>query len=731
MPKITQRIIVSNRLPFSFDKAKKKLTPASGGLVSALQGSKLNQHYVWIGAAPNDLDQNTWTQLQKKLPDSTRFIPVFLDEALYANYYDGFSNNVLWPLFHYDAELIKFIPKAWEAYQIVNQQFAETILSIAQPNDLIWIHDFHLMLLPALIKNKKPDLKVGFFLHIPFPEPTIFQKLPMHRELLEGLLPADLLGFHLYKYLQNFCSTLSSIMGLSSDLFKVYYNHHTTYLGAFPVSIDTQHFYKQAKTVKVLKLVQSYSHNEFTFLSIERLDYIKGLDLKLKAYRRLLKNYPECREKVLLLQIAIPTRQNVLTYQRLKLKIEKTIHSINDEFKTPHWLPIHYIYDSIKFEELLALYRSSDALIVTSKHDGMNLVVFEYIASQNARNPGLVLLSEFAGATSILSDVIPVNPWDTKETAQKMMLVTKIPVGERIRKHRVMMQYLKKYTAKAWADSFLNRLNQIVLSGKSDPKLIKVETLLDQIKIFSLSEKNPLIIFLDYDGTVVPFAKRPELAKLSKPTYRLFKKISSNKKIKLVVLSGRKSDFLEKQFQYLNIELGAEHGAQYFDPHKKHWNNLVSFNTEEWYGTANHIMEDFTARVPKSFIEKKEFAIVWHYRLSPPAFASQQAIALKETLETALSNLPITIDQGKKMIEVKSVEANKGAFTHWYLKTKHISPHLLALGDDRTDEDLFEIVQENDGLTIKIGSGMSQADYRLASQKSVLYFLEKLQTLKD
>ena len=174
MPKITQRIIVSNRLPFSFDKAKKKLTPASGGLVSALQGSKLNQHYVWIGAAPNDLDQNTWTQLQKKLPDSTRFIPVFLDEALYANYYDGFSNNVLWPLFHYDAELIKFIPKAWEAYQIVNQQFAETILSIAQPNDLIWIHDFHLMLLPALIKNKKPDLKVGFFLHIPFPEPTIF-----------------------------------------------------------------------------------------------------------------------------------------------------------------------------------------------------------------------------------------------------------------------------------------------------------------------------------------------------------------------------------------------------------------------------------------------------------------------------------------------------------------------------------------------------------------------------
>ena len=730
MARSSHKIIVSNRLPFSYDEATKKLTPSAGGLVSALRGGKLDERYIWIGAAPNHLTPQLWERLKKTIHSKMHFVPIFIDPQLYENYYAGFSNSVIWPLLHYDAELIKFKLKLWKAYQRVNEQFMQTILSIVKTNDLVWVHDYHLMLLPQLLKQKRPQLKVGFFLHIPFPEATIFQKLPMHKEILIGLLAADLIGFHLYQYLQNFCSAVKNILGLSSDFLTVVNNHHTTYLGAFPISIDTKRFIQQAKSTAVKKLTHAYGHREFTFLSIERMDYIKGFDLKLQAYRQLLKTHPEYIGKVLLFQLAIPTRENVLAYRRLKTQVEDMIYAINNEFKASAWRPIHYIYDNIQFNELLALYRSSDALMVNSKHDGMNLVVFEYIASQNPKDPGVVILSEFAGATSMLSEAIPINPWNTEKTAKTMHAVIHLKKEERIKRHHVMLRYLKKYTATKWAKSFIRRLDEIKPQIGHIPELITVTKLCEQIQQkFSISLKQPLNLLLDYDGTLTPIAKHPELAKLPQKTYTLLEQLTKKKQIKIIVISGRTADFLSQQLKSLPCNIVAEHGAMYFDRKKNAWETLVNFDPKDWFDTVKNMMQSFTERVPDSFIEQKKFSLAWHYRQSPAKFASQQAIILKDTLETAFSNAPITIQQGKKVIEVKTVEASKGFFIRWYRKNHKNSEYLLTLGDDTTDEDLFEAIQSLNGLAIRVGSGFSCANYRLKKQQEVITFLKKLNAL--
>jgi trehalose 6-phosphate synthase/phosphatase len=727
MAQLTHKIIVSNRLPFSFNETTQKLTPSSGGLVSALRGGKLDERYIWVGAAPTQLTPQLWEKLKNTIPSKMKFVPVFVDEKLYGNYYNGYSNSVLWPLLHYDAELIKFKPGLWKAYRAVNDLFKQTILSIAKTGDLIWIHDYHLMLLPELLKQKRPYLKVGFFLHIPFPEPTIFQKLPMYKEVLNGVLAADLIGFHIYQYLQNFCSTVNNLLGLSTDSLKINNQNHTTYLGAFPVSIDTQKFFRTAQSMAVKKLVKAYTHRQFTFLSVERLDYIKGFDLKFKAYRQLLKTYPETIGKVLLFQVAIPTRKNVAAYRLLKSQVETMIQAINNEFKTPAWRPIHYIYDSIQFNELLALYRSSDALIVNSKHDGMNLVVFEYIASQDVKDPGVVILSEFAGATSMLSEAVSINPWNTEQTVKTMHDVIHMTKHERTRRHNVMLTYLKKYTAKKWANSFMRHLMKIKIQAGHIPELVAATKLCHMIaKKFPITATQPLTIFLDYDGTLTPIAKHPELARLPKSTHTLLEKLTVKKQLKIIIVSGRTADFLTKQFQQLNFNIAAEHGAMYFDRKKKKWATLVNFDPKEWFPTVKQMMQDFTDRVPDSFIEQKKYSLAWHYRQSPTKFASQQAIILKDTLEKAFSNAPVTIQQGKKVIEVKTIEASKGFFIRWYQKNHKNSKNLLSIGDDTTDEDLFEAIQSLNGIAVRVGSGISCANYRLKVQRDVIVFLTKL-----
>ncbi len=719
-------IIISNRLPFKFDEVSKQWVPTAGGLVTALQAVELNMVKVWMGAHSDDALAEKWGHLPPSSEDSTHYIPISIKKSLYDRYYNGFCNDVLWPLLHYQTGLVNFNDAAWYSYQRVNRKFAEAVLKVVRPNDIVWIHDFHLFLLPALLRKKLKNLRIGFFLHVPFPSSEFFRELPVRQEILQGLLGADLVGFHDYAYLQHFCKSLSGIMGIETNFFNVHYNNRVTYFGVFPIGIEAGKLRKRAAKKQVLSLSKQYRQTPFVFLGVDRLDYTKGVDLKIKAFATLLAKHPEYHGKVGLLQLAVPTRQDSLPYIELKKEIEQLISEVNGEFATPEWTPIQYLYTTLSDEALLGLYQMADALLVTSKRDGMNLVVLEYIAAQSPRKPGCVLLSEFTGAISILSQVMAINPWDIEGTATKMAAAIEMPLADRIKANQAMFKYLCEYTSTRWAFSFVKQLQKTASSDIDVSQEIQLTTsfINDFKRKNHLTLKNDIIFMLDYDGTLTPIEKSPELAILNKKTHALLKTLTAQHNIKVVIISGRNAQFLRQQLSGLNIEICAEHGAKYFNPKGQKWQNLVLSDYKTWYNIAEKLMHDYTLRVPESFIEKKQFSITWHYRNSPSRFAAYQALKLTEELEISLANLPAIMMPGKKVIEVCAVEANKGRFLHWYLQESKAAATIIAVGDDQTDEEMFSFIKANGGVAVKVGSGNTQAHYRLATQQEVLPFLK-------
>ncbi|MEK7356971.1 MAG: trehalose-6-phosphate synthase, partial [Bdellovibrionota bacterium] len=445
---------MANRLPFTLAADKKSVRTSSGGLVSALNGVKSRAEKIWIGCAPEGLTEAEWPILEEKVNQRSngwKYRPVFIGEELYDGYYNRLCNDVLWPLLHYQPELVQFDDAAWKAYKEVNEKIAVEIASFAEDDDLVWIHDFHLFLVPKILRKLRPQLRTGFFLHVPFPSSEVFRQLPVREQILDSLLDANLVGFHDYSYLQHFGSAILRLLGLESNFVSVKRGSHTTRLGVFPVSIDTENFMKRANDPKVCALAKTFVKSQFQFLGVDRLDYMKGLDLKLKAFRELLVSHPEYQGRVSLLQVAVPTRTGVPVYMELARETARLIGEINGAFSTPTWTPIQYLHSSVTQDQLLALYAASDALLVTSKRDGMNLVALEYIASKRDDRPGVVVLSEFAGAISTLSHVLAVNPWDFEGTAKKMVQAIEMPRAEKLDRQRTMHQYLSRYTATTWA----------------------------------------------------------------------------------------------------------------------------------------------------------------------------------------------------------------------------------------------------------------------------------------
>ncbi|MDH5720050.1 MAG: bifunctional alpha,alpha-trehalose-phosphate synthase (UDP-forming)/trehalose-phosphatase [Spirochaetia bacterium] len=713
-------ILVSNRLPVSFDFKKEKLKPSSGGLVSALSGIK--EETIWAGTFPFE---------QKNVSLDKNLIPVFIEDELYNKYYNNFCNEVLWPLFHYETTHIKCSREDWEAYKKVNRIFAEKILEKADSSDLIWIHDFHLFLLPKYIRELNKDIKTGFFLHIPFPSAEIFRELPYREEILDGVLNADLIGFHDYTYLRHFIETLHYLLSIESDILSVEYENRKVQLGVFPVSIDTQKFISKSQTSEVKNLVKQIKKEaagKKLILGVDRLDYIKGVDLKLDIFQKTLEMYPELRGKISLLQIAIPTRSDVDEYISLKNNIDRKIGEINGNYGTTNYVPVKYIYNSVDFNTLVSLYGASDVLLISSKRDGMNLVALEYIVSQTKDNPGVVLLSEFTGAASNLSHIISINPWNTENSASKLYDALDLKPEEKWDMLKPMISYLEKYTATKWAQTFLTELENCPVS--SPKKISTIQKEQNQYKfpenlVESLKNKK-IIIFLDYDGTIVAIKDNPEDAVLESVEKKLLKRAASLKNTTLIIISGRSQNFLSNQLKEFNISYALEHGAYFFDHLTKEYISLVTSKQKSWYPIVKKIMQDYSLHVPGSFVEEKKHSICWHYRKSPRLFAKFQARKLHDELERGLSNMPVSIIQGKKIIEAKALEANKGIFTKWLIEREFNNDSvLLAFGDDKTDEEMFETAKEY-GYCFKVGKGDSIAHFRLQSYKDVLPFIIEL-----
>jgi trehalose 6-phosphate synthase/phosphatase len=721
-------LIVSNRLPVTIQKKKGKLyfNQSVGGLATGLGSfyKSFNSKWVgWCGITSEKIDLEEKKNIKTKLENEFSSYPVFLSKREIELYYSEFCNRTLWPLLHSFTQYATYDRNSWKAYENVNEIFSNCISEIAEPKDTIWIHDYHLMLLPSLLRKKHPNTAIGFFLHTPFPSPDIFRLLPWREEILHGLLKADLLGFHTYNYVQNFLMTVRRLLGLNHTLGKIIVGNHIAKVDSFPIGIDYQLFTDAETKPKVQVSIKKLSRRLGTtkkILSIDRLDYTKGVLHRLKGFDLFLNNYPGYKGKVTLVLVAVPSRTKVQHYQTLKRNVDELVGKINGDHGKVGWTPIQYMYHSLPFHSLLALYRISDVAMVTPLTDGMNLIAKEYIATKTD-GKGVLVLSEMAGAVEELREAIIVNPNNIEEIAEALKKALSMPEDEQIRRNRTMQERLRNYDIKVWADDFMNNLSQV----KKNQKELSAKELGGEMKsriVNGYLRSMSRLIFLDYDGTLVPFAATPEAAKPDAELLTLVTSLAQDSKNEVVIISGRNKEALGEFFKNTNIGLVAEHGAWIRDDRGR-WTTTGDFNTD-WKGIVKPILERYKRRTPGALVEEKNFSLVWHYRRADPELASVRVAELKETLYFLTANLKVEVAEGNKIVEVKNAGINKGRAAMNWISRKQWD-FILAVGDDLTDEDLFSKLPER-SYSIKVGLAPSRAKFRFKSQREVRPLLKSL-----
>ncbi|KAH9463120.1 hypothetical protein MJO28_008750 [Puccinia striiformis f. sp. tritici] len=483
-------IVVSNRLPITITphtssdlkSSSYSFKMSSGGLVSALSGCKKQMTFSWIGWTGLDIPDHDKVEIQDKLSTEYSCKPVWLSDDLADKHYNGFSNSILWPLFHYHPGEMNFNESHWEAYKEANLKFAQVVhLDIVDAVDrgedvLVWVQDYHLMLLPMMLRElieshhssnhqtKKGKVSIGFFLHTPFPSSEIYRILPVRREILLGILHCDLVGFHTYDYGRHFLSSCTRILGLPAMPNGLSFGGRYVNVGSFPIGIEPTKFHDALVTPTVrnrIQVLEKRFQGVKVIVGVDRLDYIKGVPQKLHALDVFLSEHPEWIGKVVLVQVAVPSRQDVEEYQNLRNNVNELVGRINGRYGTVEYMPIHFLHRSISFEELCALYAISDACLVTSPRDGMNLVSYEYVACQEKRH-GCMILSEFTGAAHSLNGSIIVNPWATDQVADGIYRAMIMGDEQRKENFKKLFSYVSKYTAAHWGLTFVAEMQRIL-----------------------------------------------------------------------------------------------------------------------------------------------------------------------------------------------------------------------------------------------------------------------------
>ncbi|CAF9917764.1 MAG: hypothetical protein GOMPHAMPRED_001371 [Gomphillus americanus] len=483
-------LLVSNRLPITIKRSEDggyNFSMSSGGLVSGLSGLSKTTTFQWYGWPGLEIPDDEAGPVKQQLKEEYNAIPIFIDDALADSHYNGFSNSILWPLFHSHPNEITFDEDAWDAYTEANRIFAKTIAKDVKDGDLIWVHDYHLMLLPSMLREEigssTKNIKIGFFLHTPFPSSEIYRILPVRNQLLMGILHCDLIGFHTYDYARHFNSSCSRILGLSTTPNGIEYQGKVVTVGAFPIGIDPDKFDEGLKKPKVQERIAALErkfHGVKLIVGVDRLDYIKGVTHKLHALEVFLSEHPEWVGKVVLIQIAVPSREDVEEYQNLRAVVNELVGRINGRFGTVEFMPIHFMHQSVSFDELIALYAASEVCLVSSTRDGMNLVSYEYIASQKGRN-GVMVLSEFTGAAQSLNGSLIFNPWNTEELANTIHDAVTMGADQRATNFEKLDRYVRKYTSAWWGQSFVTELNRISVQAGKKARTQKATQVEEQI----------------------------------------------------------------------------------------------------------------------------------------------------------------------------------------------------------------------------------------------------------
>lgn len=721
-------MIVSNRLPVSVTRnSKGKLTfeASSGGLATAMSSLDADDK-IWVGWPGIDdetLSDDERTQITEEL-QSQGCYPVFLTGSEVELYYEGYANDTLWPLFHYFQNVARYSGDYWQAYQTVNQKFADSIMQVSTDDARIWIQDYHFMLLPGLVRERIPTATIGFFLHIPFPSFEIYRLLPERKELLEGLLGADIVGFHVYDYAQHFLDSCRRLLGVPSSNGIIEYEQRVIKVAAYPIGIDYAKFRAQLttkETKSALKQLQASYAGQKLILSIDRLDYSKGIPERLEAFRLLLENYPKYRGKVKLLMVAVPSRTGVEAYQQLRDEIEKTVSRINGTYGTVDWAPISYQFQNLPFSEIVALYAQAQVMLVTPIRDGMNLVAKEYVASKKARG-GVLILSEMTGAIDELPEALSINPNSADSVCEAMHQALSMPLPEQKQRLAAMQARLSVVTVQHWGKEFMNDLQLATQEVSSRRQL----TIAQQQRIATrFRTASRRLIILDYDGTLRGFVKTPSPLAAT-PTLRIrrvIKTLTDQPHTTVAIVSGRTRRALSGWFVGLPLVLAAEHGA--WKRYDKKWQQIdTDFKKDK--KRIRTIMQKYTSRTRGAEIEEKDHALVWHYANVEPSVAFKRASELQRELSELLAGEDISVHEGRNIIEVKPSSISKGGIVR-ELSRMYPSDFILCAGDDYTDEDMFrEFRDDPSAITIKVGSGDTAAHHTVAKPTRLLDILEDL-----
>ncbi len=716
-------VIISNRLPLTVVKEENeyRVMPSTGGLSTGLNSLETSMERHWIGWPGMYVDE----QIEKEKIDgqlaALNFHSVYLTPEQIEKYYEGYSNSVLWPLFHYFFSHVRYRNEYWDSYKEVNALFCEKAIQIIEPDDIVWVQDYQLMLLPQMIRKKSPEISIGYFHHIPFPSYELFRCLPERAELLNGLLGADLVAFHTHEYMRHFISAVFRIMKLDCYLDEIHLNERIVDVDAFPMGIN-YHLYHNALlnpdiSRRANELLEEFNTSKL-ILSVDRLDYSKGILIRLKSFENFLANNRQYHEKVSLIMIVAPSRDKVGIYAKLKEDIDQKVGAINGKYSTAGWRPVYYFYRPFQFEELTALYHISDICLVNSFRDGMNLVAKEYVATKRD-GKGVLILSEMAGASIELSDALIINPTNTKEIENAILQALEMPEDEQKNAIWNMQEIISTQHVGQWAKDFIQELVDVKKENKNLQEKVIGDINFNEIRQVYRKAKNRLII-LDYDGTLLRFHSNPMKAYPTPDVSVLLEKMCSDPHNRIVISSGRDKQTLESWLGHLPLGIAAEHGMFYKEDGI--WkSNIKKIN---WDNEILEILKHVVKKTPRSRLEIKETALVFHYRDVDIWLAEIRATQLINALINPCSRQNLQIMKGNKIIEVKSGECNKGTEA-LRLISKSDYDFIMAIGDDTTDEEMFIALPE-DAIKIKVGIASNTARYNILKQDQTIDFLKKL-----
>ncbi len=730
-------VVVSNRLPFtvSFREGSPQYKPSAGGLTtglwSYLDRKKLDgaerPDFLWMGwpgaSVPPEYEAAVRTYAEQQFKSS----PVFLPEESMDRFYLGFCNKTIWPLFHYFPTLTHYEEENWQEYRNVNRVFGEVVVAALRPDDVLWIHDYHLMLLPKLVRERFPEMPIGFFLHIPFPSWEIFRMLPRpwREEILDGLLGSSLIGFHTHDYARDFLTSVLRTSGHEHQLGNLTLRDRVVDVDTFPMGVEFDRFAQAAASketeLRVDELRQKCIGQKVVF-SVDRLDYTKGLINRLRGYEMFLKNYPQWHGKVVFIVSVAPSRIGVDSYQAMKLELEQTVGRIVGDFGNVHWTPLVYQFRNLTFEEIVPLYRLCDVALITPLRDGMNLVAKEFIASRPDQT-GVLILSEMAGAAKEMGEAIIINPFHREDFAKALEQSLTMPVEEQIRRNQLLQERLRRYNVVRWADDFVQALMATQkIEAARRARLLTGKAYSGMIQQYRSAHRRALL--LDYDGTLVSFANEPKLAQPDAELIETLTALGSDLVNHVTIISGRPRQTLEDWFGKLPISLIAEHGVWLRNKNSE-WRILKTMTTD-WKDRVRPIFQLYVDRLPGALLEEKEFSLAWHYRRADPEQASQRAKELIDDLAGYTRNIDVQVFEGNKVVEIRNAGVNKGSAGMEWLSSQ-TPDFILGIGDDWTDEDLFRALPPT-AFSVRVGVANTAARYYLGNPAAVRRMLREMST---